>query len=103
MPYLHPISKADRLNRIKNGSIMTALKTFCKAGFLHPDIKWRHLGLWRENIVLLDLGMLNKEDDDGKRLSWCDESITTLRDRAGMLGNGNETPTMNTTKGRAVE
>jgi hypothetical protein len=80
---------------IKDGSIEAALKAFCISGFVHLDIRWRHLGLCGEKVVLLDLGMLNEERDDEKRHNWYDEAIKTQRQRAGLQVNGNETPTMN--------
>jgi hypothetical protein len=37
----------------------------------------------RTNVVILDLGMLNEESDNGKRHNWCEEAIKTRNPRAG--------------------
>jgi hypothetical protein len=94
MPYLHPIPKEKRLKLIEDGSIEKALHDFCNSGFLHLDIKWRHIGLWKNRIVLLDLGMLQKESDKKKQEAWCQDSIKKLREKAGSVVVANETPLM---------
>jgi hypothetical protein len=101
MPYLHPIPKGDRWQYIENGQIETALKQFCESGFLHPEIMWRHIGLWQKNqVVLLDLGTLEKQSDKVKQDDWCKKSIEELRQKAGGQKDAKVTPTAKRTKRR---
>jgi hypothetical protein len=98
MPYLPPIPKKDRWKMIENNAIQGALEAFCSSGFVHPEIKWRHLGLWRGSVVLLDLGTIQEEGDEEKRTAWCVESMEKLRKRAGSQVRGFQTPRMVGTK-----
>lgn len=93
MPYLRPIPKEERHQLLENGEIKNALQNFAKSGYLHGDVKWRHLGRSRgkdakdqeknQTIFLLDLGSILKEGDEAKQNAWVDEAVDHLRGSAG--------------------
>jgi Family of unknown function (DUF5898) len=90
MPYLHPIPKSERHKRIEDQSVYKALQLFSRSGFVHPDIQWRHIGLWNnevglDEVRLLDFRTLVEEHDEKKRAAWCDEAIKTLSERSNLL------------------
>jgi hypothetical protein len=55
---------------------------------------WRHIVLWKEKqVVLLDLGTLEKESNQAKQEDWCKKSIEELRQKAGMQIDAKAIPT----------
>ncbi|KAG7362126.1 hypothetical protein IV203_025792 [Nitzschia inconspicua] len=81
MPYFRPIPNKERKKVFANGSIETALKRFASSGFVHCDIKWRHMAFWEDDVILLDLGEIQEERDEGKRSRWCQEALEKLRNK----------------------
>ena len=101
MPYLYAISVSDRPKHLTDGSIESALRSFAKSGFVHNDIKWRHIrrlsvksekgdrkrAQKAENIIrLIDLGeesleKLSESNNEEYIEDWIKKSITTLRNR----------------------
>ena len=98
MPYLEAIvSKADRTNALKRGYIKACLERFAAKGFLHEEVRWRHLGCFRVDpsnpassmVFLCDLGNLRErreEESDhewGQATTlWMKESIAKLQETA---------------------
>jgi hypothetical protein len=110
MPYLHPIPAVERQTRLTDGSIKKALQMFAKSGFVHEDVKWRHLGKWNmgtpnEIIVLLDLGLIRKVRDELEGESWCTESFEKLKQSAARppIAAAESTPSNGTRKRQKTE
>jgi len=87
MPYLRPIPLHDRPKFLENGQIEKALSYFAKSGYIHNDIKWRHLGLWVDDqgqdiICLMDLGDV-VQAKAGDILAWQQKSMECLSASAG--------------------
>ncbi|KAG7374347.1 protein kinase domain containing protein [Nitzschia inconspicua] len=97
MPYFRPILEADRRKMLENGSIKKALEQFASSGFIHCDIKWCHLAFWKEDIVLLDLGMIKEEEDEGERSIWCTKALEKLQKKL-QLQNAEKAPRTQGTK-----
>jgi hypothetical protein len=91
MPYLRPIPKKDRWQWI--GSIEETLKLFCCANVLHPEVRWRHIGLWQDRAFFLDLGNLTKDAGQRSQLAWRVKSLESLQQKAGL-----QTPSKNKAK-----
>ena len=101
MPYLYAIKNKDRQKHLTDGSLVSALRSFAKSGFVHNDIKWRHIrclsvknkkGFLKrapkaEDIILLvDLGdesleKLSESNNEEYVEDWIKTSIATLRNR----------------------
>jgi len=87
MPYLKPIPESRRVDLLKKRrgegeSIKETLRNFAKSGYKHEDVKWRHFGLWKDKIFLLDLGKVAKVEKNDID-SWVDETLEKLRKKAG--------------------
>jgi hypothetical protein len=81
MPYFKPIPKAERLNRITDGSVERALMRFAESGFKHGEVYWRHFGRWKDDLYLLDLGWVTKFGPGDNKLEWAQTSLKNLRGR----------------------
>ena len=84
MPYLHPIPPKKRLQLLDSGKIRNALKAFTKSGFIHVDLKWRHIRMWRgeeSHIFIIDLEKSSLESftDKAHVGKWIKGSIKHLR------------------------
>jgi Family of unknown function (DUF5898) len=82
MPYFHPIPQEKWVHLLENGSIQEALQNIASCGFLHDDVKWCHLGLWKDRVVLCDLGSVREEYDKKKREVWCNKVLEKLQQMA---------------------
>ena len=97
MPFFNAIPRDQRLAVLANGKIKEGLTKFGEAGFVHNEVKWRHLGRLprpgeqsaedelNQNIYILDLGANGVEaasasfDVD----KWVTSVMTELRESAG--------------------
>jgi hypothetical protein len=78
MPYLPPVNKQDRILWLRNGKIQTALKNFASTGCTHGDVRWRHFGLWKGNLFLIDLGSIKTGQTPSQIETWCKISLEHL-------------------------
>lgn len=85
MPYLRPVMKSERLNFLQTGKIKEALERFSSTGCTHNDVKWRHVGLWKEEIFLIDLGAIKQNQTEEEVKKWLTKSLKYLSDRAGEI------------------
>jgi hypothetical protein len=83
MPFLQPIAKAERKECLQN--LRPALEMFAGSGFIHIDLKWRHIGRFQGNIMFCDLGQDGLEELEGNEAcnsrveSWIEEVLGNLR------------------------
>jgi len=92
MPYLHPIPQQGRQELLNDGSIEGALSDFAKSGYIHTDIKWRHLGRWvskqgKDIYCFIDLGDVVQAKSSGEISSWQEKSMKRLTDSVGEVAS----------------
>jgi hypothetical protein len=82
MPFLQPIPKVERKECLQN--LGPALERFARSGFIHVDLKWRHIGRFQGNIMFCDLGQDGLEELEGNEErksrveSWIAEVLDDL-------------------------
>lgn len=90
MPYVN-MSHLDRKTVLENNAklLRTALTQFSRRNdsdekiyYLHTDVKWRHLGYFQRNLMLVDLGHVNKTDNILERNDWIEKSVEMLKESA---------------------
>lgn len=100
MPYLIPIDDDEaRQNALNDGSIRDCLVEFAAKGYLHNEVKWRHLGLFRSQsksqsasatkVYFCDHGNLRERKEEESNacweslsIEWMENSMTALAQRA---------------------
>ena len=88
MPYLHPVKPEERLRLLDSGEIRNALEAFAESGFIHVEMQWRHIHIWRgkeeSRIFIIDLEnwSLKRCTNEVVVGKWIKRSIKHLRKTA---------------------
>lgn len=85
MPFFEPIKKEDRKSKEVTAAIRQRLQQFGKAKkvFQQDDQSWRHIGYFKNELYLFDLGSLVDLDQDKSVETYITEHLQCLKDRAG--------------------
>lgn len=82
MPFFRPLSKEERYKYLTNGKIEAALERLGDKGFQYckTDVRWRHVGVYDNQIVMFDLADLSPLGAKGKN-KMVQKCLSTLRER----------------------
>ncbi|CAB9507194.1 hypothetical protein SEMRO_296_G110720.1 [Seminavis robusta] len=83
MPFFTPIEKKERSNieKVVKNALKKVQYLSSNLHYAEQDIRWRHIGKWNEDVVVIDFGdMKETKKDDVQKLAkhHCDKLLQRL-------------------------
>jgi aminoglycoside phosphotransferase family enzyme len=84
MPFVQIIEEPT--DEMKKGTI-EAITFMATQGFCHKDLHWRHVGLFKDSIVLIDLHEVTEFKPTKEKIA---EAISDMKKQLGLFTNNNQ-------------